>query len=192
MSANCRVAAAPSGSKNHTSVTTTTHRLLRILQYRWYYAYPDAASYVGLGNPDACQKVVDFGYRHLYETPVIAKNIIEHYYQKALRNPITAAARVVAKRVKSALSYSLSSTTASSSAILWEASSGYLRGTWDTFWGADLAKQADSSCTGFGCPSVYAQYKAALHYKTVYDKCDAVDGLVDGIIDDLPSVSSTL
>jgi len=47
-----------------------------------------------------------------------------------------------------------------------------------------LAKQADPNCTGFGCPSVYAKYKAALHYKTVYDKCDAVDGLKDGLIDD--------
>ena len=47
-----------------------------------YYANPDAASYVGQGNPDACQKVVDYGYRHLYETPVIAKKIVEHYYQQ--------------------------------------------------------------------------------------------------------------
>ena len=29
-----------------------------------------------------------------------------------------------------------------------------------------------------------AKYKAALHYKTVYDKCDAIDGLKDGLIDD--------
>jgi hypothetical protein len=45
-----------------------------------YYAYPDATSYVAQGNPDACQKVVDYGYRHLYETPVIAKKIVKHYY----------------------------------------------------------------------------------------------------------------
>ena len=45
-----------------------------------YYAAPDAASYVGKGNPDACQKVVDYGDRFLNETPVIAKKIIKHYY----------------------------------------------------------------------------------------------------------------
>ena len=67
------------------------------------------------------------------------------------------------------------------------------RGMWDTLWGADLAKQADPACVPVNCPiprlcrvtcpNVYS-YKAALHYKTVYDKCDPVDGLVDGMIDD--------
>ena len=51
------------------------------------------------------------------------------------------------------------------------------RGTWDTFWGADLAQS-------LGSGTVYSLYKAALHYKTVYGKCDAVDGLEDGVIDD--------
>jgi len=67
---------------------------------------------------------------------------------------------------------------------------------WDTLWGVDLAKQADPSCVPASCPpgsppscvvvtcpNVYS-YKAALHYKSVYDKCDPVDGLVDGMIDD--------
>ncbi len=58
------------------------------------------------------------------------------------------------------------------------------RGTWDTFWGADLSKKADPGCSGFFCPTVYSQYKAELHYNNVYDKCDGVDGLVDGLIDD--------
>ena len=40
------------------------------------------------------------------------------------------------------------------------------------------------SCVRWRPRSVYSKYKAALHYKTVYDKCDAVDGLKDGMIDD--------
>ena len=62
------------------------------------------------------------------------------------------------------------------------------RGMWDTLWGADLAKQADPACvpqsTVRNLPQCIRNYKAALHYKTVYDKCDPVDGLVDGMIDD--------
>ncbi len=34
----------------------------------------------GSGNPYACQKVYDFGIRHLRETPIIAKKIIKQYY----------------------------------------------------------------------------------------------------------------
>ena len=150
-----------------------------------YYAYPDAPSYVGLGNPDACQKVVDFGYRHLYETPVIAKKIIEHYYQKAPTKSYYSGGSCGGKEGQ--ISAQLFPELYDGFFIGYPLG-GHLavtfRGTWDTFWGADLAKKADPNCTGFGCKSVYAQYKAALHYKSVYDKCDAVDGLVDGIIDD--------
>jgi feruloyl esterase len=153
-----------------------------------YYTYPDAASYVGQGNHDACQKVVDFGYRHLYETPVIAKKIIKQYY---LIDPKKSyyyggscggkEGQISAQKFPELydgfwIGYPLGGHLAVT-----------FRGTWDTLKGADLAKQADPSCVpggGVTCPSVYVKYKAPLHYKTVYDKCDSVDGLVDGVIDD--------
>jgi hypothetical protein len=150
-----------------------------------YYAYPNASSYVAQGNPDACQKVVDFGYRHLYETPVIAKKIVQHYYQKAPVKSYYSGGSCGGKEGQISaqkfpelydgffIGYPLGGHLAVT-----------FRGTWDTLWGAGLAKLADPTCTGFGCQSVYAKYKAALHYKTVYNKCDAVDGLVDGMIDD--------
>ena len=53
-----------------------------------------------------------------------------------------------------------------------------LRGTWNTVQGAGLAQSAG------GRDTVYSKYKQELHYKTVYDKCDGVDGVVDGLIDD--------
>jgi feruloyl esterase len=153
-----------------------------------YYAYPNAPSYVGQGNPDACQKVVDFGYRHLYETPVIAKKIVEHYYTKAPVKSYYSGGSCGGKEGQISaqkfpelydgffIGYPLGGHLAVT-----------FRGTWDTFWGAGLAKQADPACVpgpGVSCPSVYAKYKAALHYKTVYDKCDAIDSLKDGLIDD--------
>jgi feruloyl esterase len=54
--------------------------------------YPTAAggfygndSPQGEGNPYACQKVIDFGTRHLKETPVIAKKIIKQYYGEDIK-----------------------------------------------------------------------------------------------------------
>jgi len=147
--------------------------------------YGDKTSYVGQGNPNACQKVVDWGYRFLYETPVIAKKIIKKYYGIGPKKSYYWGTSCGGKEGQiSAQKFP-------------ELHDGYFigyplgghlavcfRGTWDTFWGAELAKQVDPSCTGVGCQSVYAKYKAALHYKTVYGKCDPVDGLQDGIIDD--------
>lgn len=134
---------------------------------------------IGSGNPYACQKVVDFGYRHLYETPVVAKKIIKLYYGI---DPIKSyyyggscggkEGQISAQKFPELydgywIGYPLGGHVAVT-----------FRGTWDTFWGAGLAK----SLPGGG--TVYSKYKAALHYKTVYDKCDAVDGLIDGLIDD--------
>ena len=154
-----------------------------------YYAYPDAASYVGQGNPDACQKVVDFGIRHLYETPMIAKKIVKHYYQTAPKKSYYSGGSCGGKEGQISAQnfpwlydgYFIGYPLGGHLAVTF-------RGTWDTYWGADLAKQADPSCVpsppSVSCPSVYAKYKAALHYNKVYSKCDGVDGLVDGMIDD--------
>jgi Tannase and feruloyl esterase len=151
----------------------------------WY----GATNPIGEGNPDACQKVEDYGYRFLYETPVIAKKIVGQYYQKVPKKSYYSGGsnggkegQISAQKFPQLydgffIGYPLGGHVAVT-----------FRGTWDTLKGADLAKQADPSCVpnppSVTCPSVYAKYKAALHYKTVYGKCDAVDGLVDGMIDD--------
>ena len=134
---------------------------------------------MGLGNPYACQKVVDFGYRHLYETPVIAKKIVAHYYQKIpVRSYYSGGScggkegQISAQKFPELydgffIGYPLGGHLAVT-----------FRGTWDTFWGAELARSLGGGLT------VYSKYKAALHYNTVYNKCDTIDGLTDGIIDD--------
>ena len=140
---------------------------------------------MGEGNPYACQKVYDYGIRHLRETPLIAKEIINHYYGSYPQFSYFSGGSNGGKEGMI------------SSQKLYDIYDGFyigcplggmvavtFRGTWDTFWGADLAAKADPNCTGFGCASIYSQYKAALHYKSVYDKCDGEDGLVDGLIDD--------
>jgi feruloyl esterase len=137
------------------------------------------------GNPYACQKVYDYGIRHLRETPLIAKKIINRYYGSYPEYSYFSGGSNGGKEGMI------------SAQKLYYIYDGFyigcplggmvavtFRGTWDTLWGAGLAQKADPSCTGFACPSVYSQYKAALHYKNVYDKCDGVDGLVDGLIDD--------
>ena len=159
--------------------------------------YGERDSFVGQGNPNACQKIVDWGYRFLYETPVIAKKIIKAYYGIG---PIRTyywgtscggkEGQIAAQKFPELYDgYFIGYPLGGHLAVTF-------RGTWDTYWGVDLAKQADPSCLPVSCPpgsppscvpvtcpNVYS-FKAALHYKTVYDKCDPVDGLVDGMIDD--------
>lgn len=133
----------------------------------------------GSGNPTAEQKVVDYGIRHLYETPVIAKKIIEQYYHKApVRSYYIGGSNGGKEGQISAQQFP---ELYDGFFIGWPLG-GHVavtfRGMWDTLWGAELAKSLG------GRDTVYSKYKAALHYKTVYDKCDPVDGLVDGMIDD--------
>jgi hypothetical protein len=141
--------------------------------------YGTRSSFAGRGNPNACQKVVDWGHRFLFETPVIAKKIINKYYGISPKKTYYWGTSCGGKEGQIAAQkypelydgYFIGYPLGGHLAVTF-------RGTWDTYWGADLAK----SVTGGG--TVYSRYKAALHYKTVYDKCDPVDGLVDGMIDD--------
>jgi feruloyl esterase len=147
-----------------------------IIETNVYYGSVDPK---GSGNPYACQKVVDFGIRHLYETPVIAKKIIKLYYGIDPKKSYYSGGSCGGKEGQISaqkfpelydgfwIGYPLGGHVAVT-----------FRGMWDTFWGAGLAKSLG------GRDTVYSKYKAALHYKTVYDKCDAIDGLKDGMIDD--------
>jgi hypothetical protein len=58
---------------------------------------------------------------------------------------------------------------------------------WDTIQGqlGGLSDFTVPGCTNwFFCPTVHSMFKAQAHRDAVYNKCDGVDGLVDGLIDD--------
>jgi feruloyl esterase len=142
----------------------------------------------GEGNPYACQKIVDFGIRHLKETPLIAKKIINHYYGSYPEYSYFNGNSCGGKEGQI------------SAQKLYDIYDGFyigcplgghvavtFRGMWDTIKGQD-GHLSDFTVPGCDfwlvCPTVHSTFKAEAHYKAVYDKCDSVDGLVDGLIDD--------
>jgi feruloyl esterase len=140
-------------------------------------------------NPYACQKIIDFGHRALRETPLVAKKIIKHYYGLDAHHTYYSGASTGGREglVEAQKNYDLFD-----GVYIGAPTGGHVavtvRGLWDSVQGVGLAQQADPACVPTppfgGCPSIYTKYKAALHHKSVYDKCDGVDGLVDGLIDD--------
>jgi hypothetical protein len=142
----------------------------------------------GEGNPYACQKVVDFGIRHLKETPLIAKKIINHYYGSYPEYSYFSGGSCGGKEGQI------------SAQKLYDLYDGFyigcplgghvavtFRGMWDTIQGqvSGLSDFTVPGCTNwFFCPTVHSTYKAQAHRDAVYNKCDGVDGLMDGLIDD--------
>jgi hypothetical protein len=129
-------------------------------------------------NPNSCQMVVDFGIRAHRESPMIARKIINHYYGSYPKYTYYSGTSCGGKEgmVSTQKMYDLYDGFFFGSPL-----GGHMavtfRGMWNTVKNAGLAVPV-------GKGTVYSVYKAALHYKTVYDKCDGVDGLVDGLIDD--------
>jgi feruloyl esterase len=128
--------------------------------------YYGSTNPIGSGNPYACQKVVDFGYRQLYETPVIAKKIVQQYYQKAPKKSYYSGGSCGGKEGQISAQkfpelydgYYIGFPLGGHVAVTFH-------GTWDTLWGSGLAKQLDPTCVAGpfgGCATVYSQYKAAL------------------------------
>ncbi len=133
-------------------------------------------------NPYACQKIVDFGNRALRETPVLAKKIIQKYYgstpQRSYYSGRSTGGRegfVVAQKSYDLFDgYFIGSPVSTQGGVS-------LRGAWDTFQG-----NAFTTKPGTVPPSprdLFANKAVALH-DAVYGKCDGIDGLVDGVIDD--------
>jgi len=166
--------------------------------FSMYYGsgtYPTAAggfygndSPQGEGNPYACQKVIDFGTRHLKETPVIAKKIIKQYYGEDIKYSYFSGSSCGGKegQISAQKFYDLYDGFYIGCPL-----GGHqvvaLRGTWDTAQGriSGLSDFYNPLCTFWMmCPTIHSVYKAEAHRNAVYNKCDAVDGLIDGLIDD--------
>jgi len=150
-----------------------------------YYGSVDP---IGSGNPYACQKVVDFGTRHLMETPIIAKKIVKQYYGKDPQFSYYSGRSCGGKEGQiSAQKYSDLYDGFYIGCALGGHVAVTFRGTWDTLWGKEshLSDFVNPICTNWlFCPTVHSVFKAQAHRDSVYQKCDGVDGLVDGLIDD--------
>jgi len=122
-------------------------------------------------NPYACQKIVDFGNRALREVPLVARKIIEHYYGSLPHHTYFSGASTGGREglVEAQKNYDLfdgiyiGAPTGGHVAVTF-------RGLWDSVQGVDLLPVFST--------------KAIALYDAVYGKCDGVDGLDDGLIDD--------
>lgn len=147
-------------------------------QYYDNTVYPNGNGYdgdafvPGLGNPNACQKIEDYGIRQLRETPLVSKKIIAHYYGSYPKYSYFNGGSNGGKEgmISSQKAYDIYDgfyigfPLGGNIAIT-------MRGMWDTLKGASLN-------------AAFTTAKQQVLYASVYNKCDGVDGLVDGLIDD--------
>jgi len=122
-------------------------------------------------NPYSCQKIVDFGNRALREVPLVARKIAEQYYASLPHHSYYSGTSTGGREglVEAQKNYDLfdgiyiGAPTGGHVAVTF-------RGLWD-------------SVQGVGLLPVFSTKAIAL-YNAVYGKCDGIDGLEDGLIDD--------
>ena len=123
-------------------------------------------------NPNARQKLIDFGYRAVHETAVISKKIMLAYYKSA-----------------PAHSYFVGCSTGGRQGLM--EAQRYPDDFDGIVAGAPVYKYMTVQMIGpeyllpqLATGSRIPPEKLAMLGKAVYDKCDSMDGLVDGLIDD--------
>ncbi|MBN1847944.1 MAG: tannase/feruloyl esterase family alpha/beta hydrolase [Deltaproteobacteria bacterium] len=123
-------------------------------------------------NPYACQMLVDFGIRAHRETPIIAKKIINQYYGG---NPDYTYYSGMSRGGMNGLTSAQKNHDIFDGFLLYCAPvgqvAGMFRGLWNNIHGAPMRES-------------WTTDKQIALYEAVYEKCDGVDGLVDGLIDD--------
>lgn len=128
-------------------------------------------TFIGGTNPYSCQKIVDFGNRALREAPLLAKQIINWYYgMDALYSYYSGGSTGGREGLVSAQKdYDLYD-----GLYIMFPTGGHIpvcsRGLWNSIQGAELLP-------------IFSTKAIALH-NAVYGKCDSVDGLIDGVIED--------
>lgn len=140
-------------------------------------------------NPYACQKVVDMGNRALREVPVLARKVYEHYYGSlpdySYYNGTSTGGREGLVEVQK--NWDLFD-----GAYIGRPTGGHVavctRGLWDNVHSEPFALNhtvPPSNRVLYTGPTTNDPlYKAEAHRAAVYNKCDAIDGLMDGVIDD--------
>src|ERR1700674_5360051 len=128
-------------------------------------------AYPGPNNPHAARKLVDFGYLAVHETALVAKKVIRAYYGSEPR-----------------YSYWVGCSTGGRQGLMEaqrypEDFDGYVIGAPVlNLTGLQMKSIYNYVAAGAGPAAIKAD-KAALLSKAVYDKCDALDGLQDGLIE---------
>jgi len=133
------------------------------------------------GNPYACQKIVDFGNRAHRETPLLARKIYKQYYGSLPAFFYYNGASTGGREglVEAQKNYDLFD-----GIYIGRPTGGHVavctRGIWNNV-------QAEAFTNNHTIPpgsrELFAD-KAIVLRNAVYDKCDGIDGLVDGVIDD--------
>ena len=128
-------------------------------------------AYLTPENPNARRKFLDFAYLAVHETAVLAKQVIQAYYGTAPRYSYWVGCSTGGRQgLQEAQRYPEDFDGLVIGAPVLYSTGNSMRRIW-----------AGQAQTGAGAIPVE---KLSLLAKVVYDQCDAVDGLKDGIIDD--------
>lgn len=128
-------------------------------------------AYPGPNNPNAARKVIDFGYLAVHETALLAKRMIRAYYGQDPR-----------------YSYWVGCSTGGRQGLMEaqrypEDFDGYVIGAPVlNLTGLQMKSIYNYQVAGTG-PGAIAPAKLPLINRAFYDKCDAVDGLKDGLVE---------
>jgi feruloyl esterase len=122
-----------------------------------------------VGHPE---KAIDFAYRAVHVSSVAAKAIVEQYYGK-----------------RPSQSYFVGCSTGGRQALM-EATrypddfNGILAGAPAWHWTNQMTNAIWNTQAAFKDPSAITEQSVAILHKAVMDKCDALDGVKDGVISD--------
>jgi feruloyl esterase len=128
-------------------------------------------AYPGSNNPNASRKVIDFGYLAVHETALLAKKMIRAYYGS---DPT--------------YSYWVGCSTGGREGLMEaqrypEDFDGYVIGAPVLFLTGLQSKSVWNYQTAGSGPGAIKQAKVAAISKAFYEKCDALDGLKDGLVE---------
>jgi feruloyl esterase len=140
-------------------------------------------------NPYACQKIVDMGNRAHRETPVLAKKIYKQYYGSF---PVYTYYNGTSTGGREGLVEAQKNYDLFDGIYIGRPTGGHVavctRGIWDNVHSEPFALNhtvpPSDRVLYTGPTGNDPYYKAEALRAAVYDKCDGVDGLVDGVIDD--------
>jgi hypothetical protein len=128
-------------------------------------------AYVTPENPNGRRKLLDFAYLAVHETAVLSKQVIQAYYGKAARYSYWVGCSTGGRQgMHEAQRYP-------------EDFDGLVIGAPGLYLTGNVTRRIWVGQSQVGAGAIPVE-KLPLLTKAVYDKCDAVDGLKDGIIDD--------